>query len=87
SKLLKDKNEIIGSDLNSKTLQDKENEAEKVSNLIENNSQLFKAKNSVIISYKFDNNEKKFNLENIGEVKKEDIESAKEEYVDIKKDG
>ncbi|MCG4735103.1 hypothetical protein L0M92_15975, partial [Casaltella massiliensis] len=35
SKLLKDKNEIIGSDLNSKTLQDKENEAEKVSNLIE----------------------------------------------------
>lgn len=87
SKLLKDKNEIIGSDLNSKTLQDKENEAEKVSNLIENNSQLFKAKNSGIISYKFDNNEKKFNLENIGEVKKEDIESAKEEYVDIKKDG
>lgn len=87
SKLIDDKNEIIGSDLNSKTLQDKENEAKKVSNLIQDNSQLFKAKNSGVVSYKFDNNEKKLNLESIGSIKKSDIENTKEKYIDIKKDG
>ncbi|GAA0707778.1 hypothetical protein GCM10008904_17260 [Paraclostridium ghonii] len=86
SKLIDDKNEIIGSDLNSKTLDDKENEAKKVSNLIEDNSQLFKAKNSGVVSYKFDNNEKKLNVESIGDIKKSDIEDTKEEYIDIKKD-
>ena len=83
SKLINDKNKIISSSLNSKSLKDKESELNKTSNLISDNLQLFKANNSGVISYKFDNNEKNFNLENIKNIKKEDIESVKEEYVDI----
>lgn len=83
--LLKDKNKIIHSDFNSKSLKIKEEEENKVSNLINDNSTLFRAKNSGIVSYKYDNNENKFNIKTINKINKKDIQNTKNNYIDINK--
>lgn len=83
SKLIEDKNYIIGSDLNSKSLENKKLEEKEVNSIISKNSELFKAKNSGIVSYKFDGNEDKFTIDKISEIKKEDIENTQSKYENI----
>ena len=83
SKLIEDKNYIIGSDLNSKSLENKKLEEKEVNSIISKNSELFKAKNSGIVSYKFDGNEDKFTIDKISEIKKADIENTQSKYENI----
>ncbi len=84
-KNLKDKTYILNSDLNSKTLKNKEIQVKEVSNLINKNKEIFTSKSSGIISYKFDNNETKFNLESLDEIKSGDIENIENNYKKINK--
>jgi putative membrane fusion protein len=86
NKLIEDKKNIINSDLNSKPLENKKIEEKEVNSLISKNTELFKAKNSGVVSYKFDDNEDIFNIESISEIKKSDIENEKSKYIDIEKD-
>lgn len=84
-KLLKDKTYILNSDLNSKSLKNKEIEEKEVSNLINKNKETFSSKSAGVVSYKFDNNETKFNLENLDEIKSKDIENIENNYETINK--
>ena len=83
-KLLKDKRKLIDSDLNNKSLKTKEDEEIKVSKLINENSDVVKAKNSGIVSYKFDGYEKNLNLQNLKNIKYSDIENTNSEYKKMK---
>lgn len=84
-KLLTDKMYILNSDLNSKALKNKEIEEKEVSSLINKNKETFNSKSSGVISYKFDNNETKFNLENLDAIKSEDIENTRNNYEEVSK--
>ena len=86
NKLIEDKKNIISSDLNSKPLENKKIEEKEVNSLISKNTELFKAKNSGVVSYKFDGNEDIFTIDSINKIKKSDIENEKGKYIDIEKD-
>ncbi|MGL5642783.1 MAG: HlyD family efflux transporter periplasmic adaptor subunit, partial [Paraclostridium sp.] len=86
SKLIKDKNHLINSDLNDKSLKNKQTQAKEVSSLINKNTEIFKAENSGVVSYQFDGNENSFNLDKISEIKTTDIENIESKYVNIQKE-
>lgn len=81
-KFIKDKNNLLKSDLNSKPIKNKEAQINKLSDKIEKNSDILVANKSGVVSYKFDGNEEKYNLNNIEELNIEDIENTKNEYTD-----
>lgn len=83
--LIEDKNSLLKSDLNSKTIKNKEEEIESINNNIESNSQVVEVDKSGIVSYKYDGNESKFNIENMKDIKVEDIEDTKNNYKDVLK--
>ncbi|MEG2246642.1 MAG: HlyD family efflux transporter periplasmic adaptor subunit [Peptostreptococcaceae bacterium] len=84
--LIKDRNHLINSDFNDKSLKNKQSQAKEVSDLINKNTETFRAENSGSISYQFDGNEDNFNFDKISEIKTMDIESIESKYMDIKKD-
>ncbi|CEP85158.1 HlyD family efflux transporter periplasmic adaptor subunit [Paraclostridium sordellii] len=86
NKLIDDKNLLINSDLNDKSLKNKQVQEKEVTNLIDKNTEVFKSKNSGVVSYQFDGNEEKFNFENINQIKIKDIEGTKNNYKDISKE-
>lgn len=86
NKLIDDKNLLINSDLNDKSLKNKQVQEKEVTNLIDKNTEVFKSKNSGIVSYQFDGNEEKFNFDNINQIKIKDIEGTKNNYKDISKE-
>ncbi|CEN84030.1 HlyD family efflux transporter periplasmic adaptor subunit [Paraclostridium sordellii] len=86
NKLIDDKNLLINSDLNDKSLKNKQVQEKEVTNLIDKNTEVFKSKNSGVVSYQFDGNEKKFNFDNINQIKIKDIEGTKNNYKDISKE-
>lgn len=85
--LIADKNKLLKSDLNSKPIKNKEEEINKLSKKIEKNSDVLTTNKSGVISYKFDGNESKYNIENISELTIDDIENTNDEYIDILTDG
>lgn len=86
NKLIDDKNLLINSDLNDKSLKNKQVQEKEVTNLIDKNTEVFKSKNSGVVSYQFDGNEEKFNFDNINQIKIKDIEGTKNNYKDISKE-
>lgn len=86
NKLIDDKNLLINSDLNDKSLKNKQIQEKEVTNLIDKNTEVFKSKNSGVVSYQFDGNEEKFNFDNINQIKIKDIEGTKNNYKDISKE-
>ena len=84
---IKDKNKLLKSDLNSKPIINKKEEINKLSNKIEKNSDILQTNKSGIISYKFDGNESKYNIDNISELTIDDIEYTENEYIDILNEG
>ena len=84
---IKDKNKLLKSDLNSKPIINKKEEINKLSNKIEKNSDILQTNKSGIISYKFDGNESKYNIDNISELTIDDIEYTENEYTDILNEG
>lgn len=84
---IKDKNKLLKSDLNSKPIINKKEEINKLSNKIEKNSDILQTNKSGIISYKFDGNESKYNIDNISELNIDDIEYTENEYIDILNEG
>lgn len=84
---IKDKNKLLKSDLNSKPIINKKEEINKLSNKIEKNSYILQTNKSGIISYKFDGNESKYNIDNISELTIDDIEYTENEYIDILNEG
>lgn len=84
---IEDKNNLLKSDLNNKSIISKQEEITKLDNKIKKNSDILTTKKSGIISYKFDGNESKYNIDNISELTIEDIENTESEYKDILKDG
>ena len=84
---IKDKNKLLKSDLNSKPIINKKEEISKLSNKIEKNSDILQTNKSGIISYKFDGNESKYNIDNISELNIDDIEYTENEYIDILNEG
>ncbi|MGL5506626.1 MAG: HlyD family efflux transporter periplasmic adaptor subunit [Paraclostridium sp.] len=85
--LIADKNKLLKSDLNSKPIKNKEEEINTLSKKIEKNSDVLTTNKSGVISYKFDGNESKYNIENISELTIDDIENTNDEYIDILTDG
>ena len=86
NKLIDDKNLLINSDLNDKSLKNKQVQEKEVTNLMDKNTEVFKSKNSGVVSYQFDGNEEKFNFDNINQIKIKDIEGTKNNYKDISKE-
>ncbi|CEN89587.1 HlyD family efflux transporter periplasmic adaptor subunit [Paraclostridium sordellii] len=86
NKLIDDKNLLINSDLNDKSLKNKHVQEKEVTSLIDKNTEVFKSKNSGVVSYQFDGNEEKFNFDNINQIKIKDIEGTKNNYKDISKE-
>ena len=86
NKLIDDKNLLINSDLNDKSLKNKQVQEKEVTNLIDKNTEVFKSKNSGVVSYQFDGNEEKFNFDNINQIKIKDIDGTKNNYKDISKE-
>ncbi|CEP81627.1 HlyD family efflux transporter periplasmic adaptor subunit [Paraclostridium sordellii] len=86
NKLIDDKNLLINSDLNDKSLKNKQVQEKEVTNLIDKNTEVFKSKNSGIVSYQFDGNEEKFNFDNLNQIKIKDIDGTKNNYKDISKE-
>ncbi|CEJ74839.1 HlyD family efflux transporter periplasmic adaptor subunit [Paraclostridium sordellii] len=86
NKLIDDKNLLINSDLNDKSLKNKQVQEKEVTNLIDKNTEVFKSKNSGVVSYQFDGNEEKFNFDNLNQIKIKDIEGTKNNYKDISKE-
>ncbi|CEN24549.1 secretion protein [[Clostridium] sordellii] len=86
NKLIDDKNLLINSDLNDKSLKNKQVQEKEVTNLIDKNTEVFKSKNSGVVSYQLDGNEEKFNFDNINQIKIKDIEGTKNNYKDISKE-
>lgn len=84
---IKDKNKLLKSDLNSKPIINKKEEINKLNNKIEKNSDILQTNKSGIISYKFDGNESKYNIDNISELNIDDIEYTENEYIDILNEG
>lgn len=84
---IKDKNKLLKSDLNSKPIINKKEEINKLNNKIEKNSDILQTNKSGIISYKFDGNESKYNIDNISELTIDDIEYTENEYIDILNEG
>jgi putative membrane fusion protein len=84
---IKDKNKLLKSDLNSKPIINKKEEINKLSNKIKKNSDILQTNKSGIISYKFDGNESKYNIDNISELTIDDIEYTENEYIDILNEG
>ena len=84
---IKDKNKLLKSDLNSKPIINKKEEINKLNNKIEKNSDILQTNKSGIISYKFDGNELKYNIDNISELTIDDIEYTENEYIDILNEG
>ena len=84
---IKDKNKLLKSDLNSKPIINKKEEINKLNNKIEKNSDILQTNKSGIISYKFDGNELKYNIDNISELNIDDIEYTENEYIDILNEG
>jgi putative membrane fusion protein len=84
---IKDKNKLLKSDLNSKPIINKKEEINKLNNKIEKNSDILQTNKSGIISYKFDGNESKYNIDNISELNIDDIEYTENEYTDILNEG
>lgn len=86
NKLIDDKNLLINSDLNDKSLKNKQVQEKEVTNLIDKNTEVFKSKNSGVVSYQFDGNEEKFNFDNINQIKIKDIDGTKNNYKYISKE-
>ncbi len=84
-RLINDKNKLLKSDLNSKSIKNKETEINKINSKIDKNSETLVTDKSGIVSYKYDGNESKFNIDNIRDLKVEDIENTKNNYTDILK--
>lgn len=84
-RLINDKNKLLKSDLNSKSIKNKETEINKINSKIDKNSETLVTDKSGIVSYKYDGNESKFNIDNIRDLKVEDIEHTKNNYTDILK--
>ncbi|CEO12472.1 HlyD family efflux transporter periplasmic adaptor subunit [Paraclostridium sordellii] len=86
NKLIDDKNLLINSDLNDKSLKNKQVQEKEVTNLIDKNTEVFKSKNSGVVSYQFDGNEEKFNFDNLNQITIKDIDGTKNNYKDISKE-
>ena len=67
-------------------LSSKKEELNILQDKIKSNSTNYYAKMSGIISYKYDNNENKYNTNNLSDITKEDIENEKNNYISTEKD-
>jgi putative membrane fusion protein len=85
-KLIEERNRLLNNDIDTKALETKENQRDILQSKLDNNMENIICEISGIVSFKYDDNEEKYNLDKLTSLTKEDIKNATNNYKDINLD-
>lgn len=87
NKTIEERNRLLNNNIDSKKLETKKNQKEILTNKLKKNTSTLTSNISAIVSYKFDGNEEKYNLDSLSQITKKDIYNTDNKYKEVNPNG